>query len=149
MVLAELQAGMITTAAATTALTNLGYTPESVPFILDYVQAKAINSSRNSAVSRIRTGYLAGVTTNAEATAALSQVAVPSATISALLADWDAEMSVPHTALSVAEIGWFLEHGTIDVATAENLWALRGYTPTDVGLLVQRYPPPATTTEVP
>lgn len=146
MVLAELQAGMITQADATTALQNLGYTTASIPFLLDYAQAKAVNSARNAAISRIRTGYLAGVTTTAEATAAMTQAGVPSATITSMLAEWTAEASVPHTALSAAEIGWFLEHGVMDTATATTYWKLRGYTAADVNYLIQRYPPPTPTT---
>ena len=72
MVLTELQAGMITEADATTALANLGYASTAIPFLLQYAQAKAVISARNTAVSRVRSGYLAGAITSDQATASLS-----------------------------------------------------------------------------
>lgn len=142
MVLTELQAGMITEADATTALANLGYASTAIPFLLQYAQAKAVISARNTAVSRVRAGYLAGAVTADQATASLSQVGVPQATITALLADWTAELSVPHTALTVAQIGKLLEENIITADEASSLWRLRGYSLTDVGYLFSLYPPP-------
>ena len=63
MVLTELTAGMISQGDATTALTNLGYAADAIPFLLQYAQARATITARNSAVSRVRSGFLASVVT--------------------------------------------------------------------------------------
>lgn len=143
MVLTELTAGMITQDEATTALTNLGYASTAIPFILQYTQARAVISARNTAVSRVRSGFLVGAVTSDQATASLSQVGVPQATITALIADWTAERSVPHTGLTVAQIGKLLGESYITADQASQLWQLKGYSLTDVGYLFNLYPPPA------
>ena len=51
MIVTELTAGMLSQAEATTALTNLGYAPDAIPFVLQYAQARATITARNSAVS--------------------------------------------------------------------------------------------------
>lgn len=142
MVLEEYQAGMLTQATATTALTNLGYAAAAVPFLLQYAQARQVISARNTAVSRIRTGYLLSLTTQDQARNELAQVGVPATAVNTLVADWTAEAAVPHTALSVAEIGWFVEHATIPLSQGETLWKMRGLTEADVALMAKRYPPP-------
>jgi hypothetical protein len=144
MVLEELAAGMISQGEATTALTNLGYASDAIPFLLRYAQAKATISARNTAVSRVRSGFLVGAVSADQATASLSQVGVPQATIQSLLADWTAEKSVPHTALTVAEIGKLLKEGLVSSEQASSLWQLKGYNLTDVGYLFSLYPPPET-----
>lgn len=142
MIVTELTAGMLSQAEATTALTNLGYAPDAIPFVLQYAQARATITARNSAVSRVRSGFLASVVTHDQATASLSQVGVPQATITTLLADWTAEKSVPHTALTTAEIGKLLKEEVIDAGVASSLWQMKGYSLTDVGYLFSLYPPP-------
>jgi hypothetical protein len=142
MILDEYQAGMITQDDATTALGNLGYASDAIPFLLQYAQAKAVISARNTAVSRIRAGYLAGAITSDQATASLSQIDVPQSQITTLLADWAAELAVPHTLLTVAQIGKLLEESYITADQAASLWALKGYPPTDVGYLFYLYPAP-------
>ena len=143
MILTELTAGMITQGDATTALTNLGYASDAIPFLLQYAQARATITARNSALSRVRAGYLASVVTADQATASLSKVGVPQATIQTFLADWNAEKAVPHTALTVAEIGKLLKENIISTDTASSLWQMKGYSVTDVGYLFSLYPPPS------
>lgn len=143
MVLEEFSAGLITQADMETALTNLGYTPASIPFLTQYATAKRVIAARNTALSRVRQGYLAGLTTADQATNEMSQIGIGSTAIQAYLADWTAELAIPHTALTVAEIGWFVEHAVITLAEGEHLWKLRGLTAADVALMGQRYPPPA------
>ena len=145
MVLTELTAGMISQGDATTALTNLGYAADAIPFLLQYAQARATITARNSAASRVRSGFLASVVTSDQATASLSQVGVPQATITQLLADWTAEKSVPHTALTTAEIGKLLKENVISTGEASSLWQMKGYSLTDVGYLFSLYPPPSPT----
>jgi hypothetical protein len=143
MVLTELTAGLITQADATTALSNLGYASDAIPFLLQYAQAKATISARNTALSRVRAGYLAGVVSADQATASLTQVGVPQATIQVFLADWNAEKAVPHTALTAAQIGKLLAESHITADEASQLWQMKGYSVTDVGYLFSLYPPPS------
>jgi hypothetical protein len=142
MVLSELTAGMISQGEATTALGNLGYAADAIPFILQYTQARAVISARNTAVSRVRSGFLVGAVSADQATASLSQVGVPQPTITALIADWTAEKAVPHTGLTVAQIGKLLGESYITADEASQLWQLKGYSLTDVGYLFALYPPP-------
>jgi len=143
MVLTEYEAKLLTEAEATTALHNLGYEVAAVPFLLQYAQARGVISARNTAVSRIRQGYLLGLVNNDQATTELAQVGVPQAAIVTYLADWGAELSVPHTALTTAEIGKLLEEGHVNVARAEQLWRMKGFTTEDLAYLVLLYPPAA------
>jgi hypothetical protein len=146
MVLEEYQASMISDDQATTALTNLGYTANSVPFLLQYAQAKQVVAARNTAMARVRAGFLAQLVTAGEATTELRQVGIQQAAVTTLISDWTAELAVPHTALTVAEIGWFVEHAVITAAEAQTLWKMRGLTAADATLMAQRYPAPAPTT---
>jgi hypothetical protein len=143
MVLAEYSANLLSEAQATTALSNLGYTATAIPFLLQYAQAKAVLAARNTAVARVRSGFLLGLVSHDTANAELGQIGVPAAAITTYLADWTAELAVPHTNLSTAEIGKLLKDGAISTATASSLWAMRGYTQADIGYLEVLYPPPA------
>jgi hypothetical protein len=145
MVLEEYQASMISVDQATTALTNLGYTANSVPFLLQYAQAKQVVAARNTAMARVRAGFLAQLVTADEATTELRQVGIQQAAVTTLISDWTAELAVPHTALTVAEIGWFVEHAVITAAEAQSLWRMRGLTEADAALMAHRYPAPAPT----
>jgi hypothetical protein len=145
MVLEEYQASMISGDQATTALENLGYTAGSVPFLLQYAQARQVIAGRNTAMARIRQGFLAQLITADEATNELRQVGIQQAAVTTLISDWTAELAVPHTALTVAEIGWFVEHAVITAAQAQSLWRMRGLTEADAALMAHRYPAPAPT----
>lgn len=150
MVLEEYQAGLLSQDQATTALSNLGYATAAVPYLLQYAQAKQVIAARNTAITRIRSGYLLNLTTEDQARNELSQVGVPATAVTTLIADWTAELAVPHTALTVAEIGWFVEHGVITEAQAQSYWKMKGLTDTDVALMAQRYPaPPPVAPEAP
>jgi hypothetical protein len=142
MVLEEYQAGLLSQGQATTALGNLGYATAAVPYLLQYAQAKQVIAARNTAITRIRSGYLLNLTTEDQARNELSQVGVPATAVTTLIADWTAELAVPHTALTVAEIGWFVEHAVITEAEAQSLWHMKGLTPADVLLMAKRYPAP-------
>lgn len=143
MVLDEYAANMLTEAEATQALTNLGYTATAVPFLLQYAQARAVLSARNTAVARVRAGFLLGLVDTDQATTDLAQIGIPQAAITTYLTEWVIELSVPRTALSTAQIGKLLEDGQMDVATASRFWQMRGYTAQDINYLMVLYPPPA------
>lgn len=139
MVLTEYAAGQISELDAKTALTNLGYSDAAIPFFLRYADAKAGIAARNTVVSRIKESFLLNLVSSDQATTELSQVGVSQKAIVTYLADWTAERSLPHTALTSAEIGWFFEHGFIDLIQAQQYWAMKGFTQGDIELLVKRY----------
>lgn len=143
VILAEYSAKVITESQATSALTDLGFIAESIPFLLQYATTKVVLAARNSAITRVRAGYMLYLIDDAQATADLTDLGLPGLAIADYLAAWHVERSVPHTALTTAEIGKLLKDGNIDVSTAETLWKTRGYTPTDVQYLLILYPPPA------
>ncbi len=142
VILSEYGAHVITEAQATAALHALGYVADAIPFLLQYAESKTILAARTAAVSRVRAGYLLWLVTDAQATQDLTELGLPGPAITTYLAAWGVERSIPHTALTTAEIGKLLKDGDIDVATATTLWQTRGYTPTDVGYLLILYPPP-------
>lgn len=145
MVLEEYTAGLITQSDMETALTNLGYTQASIPFLTQYATAKRMVAARNTALSRVRQGFLAGLTTVDQATNEMSQIGIGATAIQSYIADWQAELAIPHTALSIAEIGWFVEHAVLTPDEATPLYKMRGLTDADVALMMKRYPPPAPT----
>lgn len=142
-VLKEYQANLLTEADATTALTNLGYTAASVPYLLQYATASAIVSARNSAVSRVRAAFLVGDLSASQAQADLGQLNIPQAAITAYMADWAVEAATPHLHLSAAQVGKLVEEGYIDAPTATAKWQAMGYGANDAALLLYIYPPPA------
>lgn len=142
-VVASYTAHMIDAADATTALKALGYTDAAVGFILESATARRIISAQNTAVARVRAGYLLGELTNDQATTELSQLQVPQAAITAYLVDWAVERRTPHEHLTTAQVGKLLEEGYITAETALEKWQAAGYTPGDAALLLYIYPPPA------
>lgn len=141
MVLTEYAAGQISEADAKQALTNLGYSDAAIPFFLRYVDARSSIAARNTVISRVKQSFLLNLVNSDQATAELSQVGVSQTAIVTYLADWVAEKALPHTALTSAEIGWFFERGFIDLLQAQQFWAMKGYTESDIELLVKRYTP--------
>lgn len=77
MVLADWEAGLVTEAQATEALTNLGEKPWAIPFILDTVYAKKVITQRNAVVTRVRAAVLYGDVTPSAAQGTSSRWAGP------------------------------------------------------------------------
>lgn len=148
-VLKEYQAGLLSETDTTQALTNLGYTAASVPYLLQYATAAAMVSARNSAVSRVRAAFLVGDLTQSQAQADLGSLGIPSAAIQSYMADWAVEAATPHLHLSAAQVGKLLEEGYIDGPTAVQKWQAMGYGANDASLLLYIYPPPAPTGATP
>lgn len=144
-VLKEYQAGLLDEPTTTTALTNLGYTPEAVPYLLQYATAAAMVGARNSAVSRVRAAYLVGDLTASQAQTDLAALGIPQTAITSYMADWAVEQATPHLHLSAAQVGKLLEEGYIDAPTATAKWQAMGYGANDAALLLYIYPPPAPT----
>jgi hypothetical protein len=127
---------------ATTALSNLGYEAAAIPVLLAQAEAQAIIAAHNSAVNRVRSAYLVGQVDDTQATVALQSLGVPTAAINDFVADWHVERTTPSHHLSVAEVGWFLEHGYITAEAAQAKWVAMGYGADDAALLLLRYPWP-------
>ncbi len=141
MILKEYAAKLLTEAEATKGLTDLGYIPESVPYLLEYALAGAIIAARNSALSRVRAAYLVGDITSVQATTDMASIGVPQAAITNYLADWAVEAATPHLHLSAAQVGKLAEDGILSEVQAVAKWQAMGYSATDAGYLLAIYPP--------
>ena len=141
IILDDYQANIIDSAAATTALTSLGYTAEAIPFILESVVAKRVISMRNGAISRIRTAYIDFLIDEAAVKVDLVQLGMPTAAVDQFLTDWTIEQSINTKRLSAAQVGKLLEDGVLDVNNAVTRWVQMGYLPEEANLLTFVYPP--------
>ena len=130
-----------TSAEATKALGELGYTAAAIAVLLEQAESQAIIAAHNSAVSRVRAAYLVGQITDAKASADLGQLGVPAAAISAYMADWRIEAATPHTHLSAAQVGKLAEEGYLNAVQAQAKWIAMGYSADDAALLLLIYPP--------
>jgi hypothetical protein len=141
MILADWEAGLVTEAQATAALTALGEKSWAIPFILDTVIAKKVTTQRNAVVTRVRSSVLVGDVTTAQATTYLTQLGWPAAAASETVNDWVIEAETPKLLLSVAQIGKLAEEGYVTQDFAVAYWRKHGYTTADAQLLLYIYPP--------
>ena len=130
-----------TSAEATKALGELGYTAAAIAVLLEQAESQAIIAAHNSAVSRVRAAYLVGQITDAKASTDLGELGVPAAAISAFVADWRIEAATPHTHLSAAQVGKLTEEGKLTAEQAQAKWVAMGYSADDAALLLLIYPP--------
>lgn len=141
MILDDYQANIITAGDATTALANLGYTADAIPFILESVVAKRVISMRNAAITRTRTAYVDFLIDEAAAKADMTNLGLPTAAIDQFITDWTIEQSLNVKRLSAAQVGKLLEDGILDVNNAIARWVQMGYLPEEANLLAYVYPP--------
>ena len=140
-VLEQYQSGMVTQAQATTALTALHYSPAAITAMLASTEAKSRIASHNAAVSRTKNAYLYGDINAATAASDLAKLGVSQGTATALISDWDVQISTPSRHLSEAQVGHFYKTGVISEATAMSKWEAMGYTATDAALLAGYFTP--------
>jgi hypothetical protein len=140
-VLTQYKAGMMTKAAATTALANLHYTPAAITDLLGSAEAQARIAAHNTAVTRVKNAYLTLAITKSKASTELTMLGVTAGTIAALVADWDVEIATPSRHLTEAQVGKFLREGALSEATAVAKWQAMGYSAPDAALLAGEYAP--------
>ena len=153
-ILADFEAEIISEADATTALEALGYQASAVPFILDSIVAKRVNSMRNAAVSRLRTAFVNSVMDEATVKTGLLSLGLPSQAVDQFLTYWTIEAQTNVKRLSMAQVGKLHEDGVFADADAVTRWTQMGYTQADAEYLLLLYPaaaaaPPATTSTTP
>ena len=140
MVLADFEAQIITEDEATSALTSLGYVPTAIPFVLESVIARRVISMRNSAITRLRTGFVAGDVTSADATTELGLLGIASTAVTAFLEAWTIEASIVTKRLTAAQVGKLAEDGNWTAEQAVAYWEKLGYSATDAMTLLLIYP---------
>ncbi len=148
IILSEYEAQVITADQATTALENLGYTADSIPFLLESYDARRALAMRNAAINRVRQAYVIYNITEAQAKADLVNLGLSTASIDQFLTYWTIEQQTNIHRLSAAQVGKLAEDGVITGDDAVTRWVQMGYAPDEADLLTYIYPPatPVTTT---
>jgi hypothetical protein len=142
-ILSEWEASMISQDQATEALKKLGYQDFAIPFILNVYEAKRRIADRNKVVARVQKSYIEGWIDQPTAVQHLNALNIPAGAQTIMLEDWAVLKATPYQHLSVAEVGWFVEHGIISGPDSVTRYQRLGYSAIDAALLLQRYPPPA------
>ena len=143
MVIADYEAQIITEAEATTALEALGYTPASIPLILDAAIARRVLTMRNAAITRVRQAYLVFNITESQVQTDLAALGVPTQAIGQFLTAWTIEQQTDVKRLTAAQVGKLATEGVIDGNGAVNRWVQMGYAPSEAELLLYIYQPAA------
>lgn len=122
--------------AATTMLATLGYSADVAAEILAVTDFHVQVGIRNSAISRVRTYYLARKITDNQAVTALDSLEVPSAQRAELMAAWQVERGSNVKLLTEAQItdAWYYQ--IIDDDTAIGQLEAIGYTPYDAWVIL-------------
>lgn len=143
--------GLVSQTQAEGMLTTLGYSTEDAQAIVSLAVFNTSKSQLTSATSRIRTLYISRKITRATAAAALSDLHVAPAQVTAMLDMWDVDESANVKVLTEAQVADAYEYALIDQPTATNLLQGMGYSAWDAWLLLsvkmkapQGAPPPMT-----
>jgi len=141
MILADFEAQIISETQASTALANLGYDAQSIPFILSTYVARRVITMRNAAITRTRLAYIEYLISEAQARVDLVALGVPEAAIAQFLTAWQIEQQTNVKRLSMAQVGKLCEEGVVDAVNAVARWTQMGYAPEEANLLLYVYPP--------
>ncbi len=130
------QAGMVSAADITPLLAALGYSDESIGWLIGFRDLARSIKAVNAAVSRIQTLYVGHKITGDVARASLLQLKVPPTQVTEIVATWDIERSANLKVLTAAQIvdAWYVQIIGQDEALAE-LVAI-GYTPRDAYIVL-------------
>jgi hypothetical protein len=133
------QAGLISAAQATEALTNLGYQAWAIPIILDTYEARKVIAARNNVVTRSRSSILVGGVTGAEAVADLESVGFSAPAAQEMVADWTVEANTPNKMMPYTVVGFLLQGQLMGTTDGVNYFKRSGYTEADAELMVKYY----------
>lgn len=122
---------------AATMLQNLGYDPNEAEWILSISDLQRAQSLQNTAISKIRSGYVGYKQDLTATSTALDQVGVPAAQRDDLIAIWDVERTISTRSLTVAEIRSARKKGIITDQDALDRLLGMGYTQDDAVILLQ------------
>lgn len=127
---------IITTAAATAMLGDIGYSVDEAAFVLAVQDAKLGQRFMSAATSRIHTLYVGHKIDLQGATTALRGIGIEEQAISDLVAIWDWERAANVKQLTQAEVTSAFRAGLMTQAEAQAELEGIGYTPPDAWLLL-------------
>jgi hypothetical protein len=130
------QTKFLTTSQATEFLTSLGYSKQSVSFLLAAADLTYALSALKSAVTRIGSYYIARKITSDEANASLLRLDLTPDQITELLRTWDIERTSNIKLPTESQIADAWEYQIIDQATAQAKLEALGYTPYDAWMVL-------------
>lgn len=119
-VLAMYHDKLLTRAEATGDLVKLGYTAHDAAELVALQDVRMVAAQTTAAVTRVRTLYLAGKLTKAQAQQTLGQLGVTGGQVGDVVAVWDLEASRHVKSLTAAEVvsAWYYQLITQDDAVA-------------------------------
>lgn len=121
---------------ATTMIEELGYTAEDAGFILSVQDLKFAQRQMTSAVSKVRSLYVAHKITRTAALHALNELQLPPANVSDLLNTWDLERADNAHLPTPSQIESAWEYKIIGTDQALQLLQQLGYSPHDAWLVL-------------
>jgi hypothetical protein len=139
MILQEYNEGIITQGAAHNALANIGYNADQANMLTDVEDAKVAKSERDTAVSGVKSSFIKGHISTAEASSALDTLGVPSSARDGLITAWGVEQSTQVRVLTEAQIGIAARNGIISYDQAIARWVAQGYSQSDADILAAQY----------
>ena len=134
---------MLNQPSALSALEQLGYSATDAAYILAVQDAKVQVSASKLAVARIRSLFLAGHITSAQANTELNSLKVPNEARATYLNIWGIEAGSDAKRLSESQVGAAMRKGIITESTAIVKWMAMGFSQEDADTLVALYAGPA------
>lgn len=126
----------ITREAAAQMLSDLGYEPVNVEFLLAMSDVDRIQKFTNAIITRLRAGYVAYRLDDGDVTTALDSINYPPDGRDDLLALWDLERTVVTRGLTTAQVQQALRRGLIDIDGAMSRLLAQGYSEEDASILI-------------
>lgn len=127
---------LISQTQAQSMLTTLGYSDTDAAGIMQLAAYNVSKSQLNSAISRVRSLYIARKIDGPTAQNALSDLHVAPAQVTALMDTWQVEQSASIKVLSESQIASALYYGVIDQPTAMSQLEAQGYDAHDAWVLL-------------
>lgn len=127
---------LITQTQAQAMLQTLGYTADDSAAIMQLAAYNVSKSQLDSAISRVRSLYVARKITRSEAAASLDSLHVAAANATGLLDTWDVEQAASVRVPSEGQVASALYYGVIDQPTAMSMLEAMGYAAHDAWLVL-------------
>lgn len=127
---------LISQTQAESMLTTLGYSAIDAAGIMQLAAYNVSKSQLNSAIGRVRSLYIARKIDGPTAQAALNDLHVAPAQVTALMDTWQVEQSASIKVLSESQVASALYYGVIDQATAQAQLQAQGYDAHDAWVLL-------------
>lgn len=137
------EAGLIDQSQLETGLKALGYHDASLPAIEQTITARRKLQAELSAITKIRTSYLARHITLAQVHSELMQLGVQPAVIKDYLHIWPIERGSQVKEVTPSQIGSLVHQGRIGKAEALSHWEAMGYSADQAELVYLHYAPTA------